>query len=214
MGKRPVRTVLSAKNLLYRGVPKEFIHATLEEYPIDEDLKELFGNYMLHLDVMFDDKVNMILYGSNGSGKTYLSSLVIKEAYRKRYSAFRTTLQNFIDLHFRKDEEEVREKLWKTINAEFLVLDEVGKETFAKNQFNIIVLEELMRQRDTLGRPTIICTNLPLEGDGGLYKQYGNSIKDLIEGNFIKTEFVGESQRAGVSKRKRGIQLLMGGDEE
>lgn len=206
---RPVRTKLSAKNLLYRGVPKEFIHATIDEYPIDEDLHKLFSRYMENLDLMYDDKVNMVLYGSNGSGKTYLSSLIVKEAYRKRYTSFRVTLQNFIDMHFKKMEEGVAEKMRRIIESEFLILDEVGKETFAKNQFNIIVLEELMRQRETLGKPTILCMNLPLEDKGGFYDQYGNSIKDLISGNYLKVLFEGESNREFVTKQKKGIQVLV-----
>ena len=144
MGKRPVRTTLSVKNLMYRGVPREYIHADLDEYPIEENIRELFARYMDYLDEMFDDKINLILYGSNGSGKTYLSSLIVKEAYRRRYTSFRVTLKSFIDMHFKRDKDElIAEKLDEIINAEFLVIDEVGKETFDKSQLNITVLVEL-----------------------------------------------------------------------
>ena len=211
MGKRPVRTTLSAKNLMYRGVPREYIHADLDEYPIEENIRELFARYMDYLDEMFDDKINLILYGSNGSGKTYLSSLIVKEAYRRRYTSFRVTLKSFIDMHFKRDKDElIAEKLDEIINAEFLVIDEVGKETFDKSQLNITVLEELLRERDTQGKPTIICTNLPLEGRGGLYEQYGKSIQSLIDGNFVKIKFEGEDNRHDVTRKKRGIQLLLG----
>lgn len=208
--KRPLRRNISSQNLTYRGVPREFHDAHIEEYDIDQDFKTLFKRYMDNLEIMFDDKVNLVLYGANGAGKSYLSSLVIKEAYVKRYTSFRTTLQNYIDLQFKKSEEGITETIRKIENAEFLVIDEVGKETFAKNQFNIIKLEELMRQRDTIGRPTIICTNLPLVGDGGLYEQYGGSIKDLVAGNFVQVEFTGDSNRRNVTKEKKGIDLLMG----
>jgi DNA replication protein DnaC len=208
--KRPRRTSISAKNLLRKGVPREFHESHLDEYELEPGIKTLFQNYMDNMEVMLDDKVNLILYGSNGSGKTYLSSLVIKDAYIKRFSAYRVTLQGFIDLQFRKNEDDIKEKINNILNAEFLVIDEVGKETFAKNQFNIIVLEELMRHRDTLGHPTIICTNLPLDDRDGLYENYGNSIKDLIEGNFVKILFEGDSNRSGVSKKKRGVNLLLG----
>ena len=211
MGKRPVRTTLSAKNLIYRGVPREYIHADLDEYPVKENTRELFARYMDYLDEMFEDKINLILYGSNGSGKTYLSSLIVKEAYRKRYTSFRVTLKSFIDMHFKRDKDElIAEKLDEIINAEFLVIDEVGKETFDKSQFNITVLEELLRERDTQGKPTIICTNLPLEERGGLYEQYGKSIQSLIDGNFVKVKFEGEDNRHDVTRKKRGIQLLLG----
>lgn len=211
MGKRPVRTALSVKNLIYRGVPREYIHADLDEYPIKENTRELFARYMDYLDEMFEDKINLILYGSNGSGKTYLSSLIVKEAYRKRYTSFRVTLKSFIDMHFKRDKDElIADKLDEIINSEFLVIDEVGKETFDKSQFNIAVFEELLRERDTQGKPTIICTNLPLEERGGLYEQYGKSIQSLIDGNFIKIKFEGEDNRHDVTRKKRGIQLLLG----
>ena len=210
MGKRPLRTTLSVKNLMYRGVPREYIHADLDEYPIEENIRELFARYMDYLDEMFEDKINLILYGSNGSGKTYLSSLIVKEAYRRRYSSFRVTLQAYIDMQFKRDREEIAEKIEEIINAEFLVIDEVGKETFDKSQFNIAVLEELLRERDTQGKPTIICTNLPLEERGGLYDQYGKSIQSLIDGNFVKVKFEGEDNRHDVTRKKRGIQLLLG----
>ena len=211
MGKRPVRTTLSVKNLMYRGVPREYIHADLDEYPIEENIRELFARYMDYLDEMFEDKINLILYGSNGSGKTYLSSLVVKEAYRRRYTSFMVTLKSFIDMHFKRDKDElIAEKLDEIVNSEFLVIDEVGKETFDKSQFNITVFEELLRERDTQGKPTIICTNLPLEERGGLYEQYGKSIQSLIDGNFIKVKFESEDNRHDVTRKKRGIQLLLG----
>lgn len=206
----PLRTAVSKKNLIYRGVPKHYIEATLGDYNLEEDLMELFMNYLSNIELMFDDNVCLALYGMNGNGKTWLSSLVVKEAYIHRYSSFRVTLQNFIDMQFRKDEEEIREKLRKIVEADFLVIDEVGKETFSKNQFNVIVLEELMRQRDTLGKPTIICTNLPLGGGGGLYTQYGNSIKSLVNGNYVQVEFNGEDYRPSVTKERKGIQTLLG----
>lgn len=206
----PVRTTISTKNLIYKGVPRAYAKAKLGDFELDEDVHEVFKNYLTNIELMHDDNVGLILFGSNGTGKTWLSSLIVKEAYIYRYTSFRVTLQSFIDMHFRKGEEYYRDKLNKIIEADFLVIDEVGKETFAKNQFNIIVFEELMRQRDTLGKPTIICTNLPLGGDNGLYKQYGNSIKSLIDGNYFQVEFDGDDYRQDVTKEKRGIQALLG----
>ena len=208
--KVPIREILSGKNLRYRGIPSEYVKATLGDFQLEEALNDFFTKYLTNIELMFDDNVSLILYGKNGNGKTWLSSLIVKEAYIYRFSSFRVTLQSFIDMHFRKGEEEYRDKLNKIISADFLVIDEVGKETFAKNQFNIIVLEELLRQRETLGKPTVICTNLPLNGDGGLFSQYGNSIKSLVEGNYVPIEFNSDDHRRSITKKKQGIQLLMG----
>lgn len=210
--KRPVRSTLSPKNLAYRGIPKEFFQSDIDEYPIDEDKKDIFVRYMEHLDIMVEDKANLVLYGSNGSGKTYLTSLLVKEAYRQRYTSFRVTLETFIQMHF-KQEDEHKDKLRKIYDCEILVVDEVGKETQMKNDFHIVKFEEMLRQRDTEGLVTILCMNLPLEGQDGFYSQYGNSIKDLVEGNAVKIEFVGDSNRKSVTQQKRAISVLLGEED-
>lgn len=213
MNKVPIRTTISSSNLLYRGVPRHYINATLSDYKLDEDIHKLFYNYLTNIELMYEDNVGLILFGANGNGKTWLSSLVVKEAYIHRFSSFRVTLQNYIDMQFRKDEEEIRSKLRKIADCDFLVIDEVGKETFAKNQFNIAILEELLRHRDTLGKPTIICTNLPLESQDGLYDQYGKSVTSLIDGNYLQVEFTGEDYRLDVTMKKKGIRVLIGEEE-
>lgn len=213
MGRRPVRTTLSKKNLMYRGVPKEFIHSDINEYPIDEEKKDLFVKYMDNLPQMLEDQVNIVLYGSNGSGKTYLTSLLVKECYRQRYSAYRTTLENYIQLIFNSNRPDYAERLKKIAECEFLVIDEVGKETVSKTDFNIVKLEELMRSRDTGGLVTILCMNLPLDSKNGFYQTYGKSITSLVEGTYVKLEFVGDDNRHEVSSRKKGIQILFGEDE-
>jgi DNA replication protein DnaC len=205
---RPMRKNLSPINLAYRGIPREYFDATIDEYPIDPEIKGIMQRYMENLDQMLEDCVNLIMYGVNG--KTYLSSLLVKEAYKYRYSSMRVTLQSFIDLQFKQKEEWAKEKNAEIRTCEFLVIDEIGKETFDGKSFNIATFEELQRHRDTLGLPTIFCTNLPLDGDNGLYAQYGKSIRSLIEGKALKLLFEGEDYRPKVLKNKKGIQILMG----
>lgn len=212
MRKVPLRKEVSARNLLYRGVPRQYIGATLSDFQLDEDIQKLFYNYLTNIELMYQDNTGLILFGANGNGKTWLSSLIVKEAYIYRFSSFRVTLQSYIDMQFRKDEEEIRDKLRKIAECDFLVIDEVGKETFSKNQFNIAILEELLRHRDTIGKPTIICTNLPLEDKGGLYEQYGNSVTSLIDGNFLQVQFTGEDYRPDATMKKRSIKVLLGED--
>ena len=111
--KVPIRTTVSARNLLYRGVPRHYIGATLSDYDLDEDIKKLFYNYLTNIELMYRDNVGLILFGANGNGKTWLSSLIVKESYIYRFTSFLVTLQNYIDMQFRKDEEEIRDKLRK-----------------------------------------------------------------------------------------------------
>jgi DNA replication protein DnaC len=203
----PPREHLSPENLARRGIPRLYFQATIDQYDIDEEIRDTFARYLENLDDMFDDNVNLVLYGVNGSGKTYLSSLIIKEAYRLRYSSYMITFQNYLNLTFGKDEES-KEYIHSINNCEFLVLDEIGKEIDAINNYNVIVLENLLKIRETLGHPTILCMNLNLDNKDGFYEQYGNSIKSLVDGNYVKIKFAGRDFRYDVTRRKRGVKLL------
>lgn len=207
----PPRTTLSVQNLLLRGVPNEYIEGTLDSYVQDDEVKDFFNKYLTHLHDMYDDRVNLCLYGSNGSGKTFLSSLVVKEAYRLRYNSAITTMANLIDLTFKYDKTpEDFEKIKTYRSANFLVIDEVGKENFTKTGSNINLLEEILRSAVVEGQVVILCTNLPLEGERGLYKQYGASIKSLINGSFVKLEFDNDDYRPTHQKKKRALRILAG----
>ena len=96
--------------------------------------------------------------------------------------------------------------------SHFLVIDEVGKETFTKTGSNINLLEETLRNA-IKGQVIILCTNLPLEGEGGLYEQYGASIQSLIDGSFVKVEFNNADYRPVVLHQKKALKLLLGEEE-
>jgi DNA replication protein DnaC len=151
------------------------------------------------------------LYGSNGSGKTFLSSLIVKEAYRLRYTSAIATLAHLMDLTFKsvKTQGDLSELVMYE-RADYLVIDEVGKENFTKTGSNVNLLEEILRRAVTNGQVVILCTNLPLEGDKGLYKQYGTSIKSLISGSFVKLEFDSDDYRPIQQKKKKALRLLAG----
>lgn len=205
----PIRKSISRGNLLEKGVPREYIESKLNDYPINKEVSSFFRRYLENIELMHKDNVSLLLYGANGNGKTWLSSLVVKEAYIFRFTSKRITLQNFIDMQFQKDVPSVMAKIDYCITCDFLVVDEIGKETFSKNGFNITVFEELLRQRETNGRPTIICTNLHTKD---LYSNYGASIESLISGNYIPVKFNTDDNRQNVTKRKQAVKLLLEGN--
>lgn len=212
----PMRDTLSRRNLVLKGIPAEYIDATVDDFVENDDTKDLIARYIDNMHDMYEDRVCLAFYGANGTGKTYLSSIIIKEAYRRRYNSHMTTLAHYMDLCFNpKKTPEIHEELKCISDAEFLVLDEVGKENFTKTQSNVNLLEELLRQSVVKGQVVIICSNLPLEDVGGvegLYSLYGNSVKSLIEGDFVKLEFNLKDYRPKVLRKKRGIQILQGED--
>lgn len=210
--KRPVRTKLSNSNLSTRGVPVEYFDSHLDEYPFDPEVKQAINAYATHFEEMLADFINLIFFGDNGTGKTYLSSYLVKEAYRHRYSSYRVTLAYLIDLYFRKGKKEpgAQDRWDDLMECEFLVIDEVGKESFDSKAYNIAIFEETLRTRHTYSKPFILCSNLSLED---IYEQYGASIKSLIDGTTAKFEFTGSDNRKAKTAKKRGMKILAGEED-
>lgn len=200
----PPRTVLNKQNLIYRGVPSSYVRYTIDDYKASSDKKNLYGAYLENLHQMIEDRVCLFNYGANGTGKTMLSSLVVKEGYRLRYDSFLITLASYMSLLFGDKNDDAIRTLKYMDRCDILVIDEVGKENFTQSKSNISVLENLLRQAVQRGQVVIINTNLNLED---FKEQYGASIASLINGDFTKIQFDERDFRPKV-KGCKGRELL------
>lgn len=203
---RPKRTTLSAKNLIKRGVPKALHNCTLDDldtFGIDERTQaiEYIKDYINHLEDNFNDNHGLLIYGSNGVGKSFIASLITKYAYINRYTSKRCTYMDYSNEVTRlwnckdyNEREMLEENLYRDYQAvEFLVLEEVGKEI--QNKVTVPILEGLLRFREERGLVTIICTNLSPKL---LREQYGASIISLIKGNCTPIMITGKDLRQDI----------------
>jgi DNA replication protein DnaC len=201
--KRPIRLELSPINLSRRGVPKKFHKHTIEDFDDygSSDLKkvkDLITNYINTIDEKFENNEGLFMYGANGVGKTLLASIVVKEAYRHRYTSKRVTFNDYIKEYTRvwgvKDKlerEALEEQFYNDFKAvEFLVLEEIGKEIDTK--ITAPILEDCLRYREERGLVSIICTNIEPKL---IVEKYGNSIGSLIKGNFLPIKIIGSDKR-------------------
>lgn len=189
---RPLRKVLHAGSLALIGVPKSFINTTINDFIANdsdlEEVKECIVKYINNIDENISNNLGIMFMGSNGVGKTMLSSIILKEAYRHRYTSRRTTFVKYIDTYTRawgakstEEKESYEDELYNYYKAvEFLVVDEVGKEVDSK--VSAPILEDLLRYREDNGLTTIICTNLDTES---LLSRYGESCMSIFKGNFL-----------------------------
>lgn len=194
---RPIRTTLSNKNLINMGVPRALLDLSLEDLDLNEKILDYVQGYMDNIDNSFKYNKGLFLYGSNGTGKTSIASIIIKEAYRHRYTAKRMTWVDYMTLYTRAwgcNNFELKmhtEDVIKDIkDREFLVLEEIGKEQ--DNKLAMTLLEDLLRHREDKGFPTIICTNLAPKS---VVERYGASIESLIKGNMTPIKLVGKDNR-------------------
>ncbi|MFR2535184.1 MAG: AAA family ATPase [Clostridia bacterium] len=194
---RPIRTTLSNKNLINMGVPKALLDLSLEDLDLSEKILDYVQGYIDNIDNSFKYNKGLFLYGSNGTGKTSIASIIIKEAYKHRYTAKRMTWVDYMTLYTRAwgcNNFELKmhtEDVIKDIkDREFLVLEEIGKEQ--DNKLAMTLLEDLLRHREDKGFPTIICTNLAPKS---VVERYGASIESLIKGNMTPIKLVGKDNR-------------------
>ena len=189
---RPLREKVSAKSLMLMGVPKHFCDTTLSDYKVFrknslslQAVKRFMVEYLANLPKNLEEARGICFIGSNGVGKTMLSCIVLKEAYRHRYTCRRVTFREYISAYTeswnaRKSDVQVLEQdlLDKYKGVEFLVLEEIGKEIDSKIAKPI--LEDLLRYREENGLTTFICTNMTPQD---IKQSYGESVCSLINGN-------------------------------
>lgn len=200
--KRPMRPAVSESSLILMGVPKHFCKVTLDdfkEYPEVREVKKFVKEYIDNLYENMEENRGIFFCGSNGVGKSMLSSIILKEAYRRRYTCRRVTFSQYIGYYTeawnvkdKKEKDALESDFYEQYKGvEFLVLEEIGKEIDSKIAKPI--LEDLLRYREEHGLVTIICCNLDLPEFKNLY---GNSICSLVNGNETIIKIVGKDRRS------------------
>ena len=202
---RPLRDEISQQSLILMGVPKKFCNKTLKDFntyndKVLKEVKKFVTNYIDNIEENIDDNKGIFFFGANGVGKSFLSCIILKEAYRHRYSCRRVTFSQYISAYTEswganKTDREVLEQdlLDKYKGVEFLVLEEIGKEIDSKIAKPI--LEDLLRYREEHGLVTIICCNMTLQE---FKSQYENSICSIIAGTQTIIKIVGKDRRQEV----------------
>lgn len=209
---RPKRTHVSHNNLILIGIPKELHLKSMNDFETYNDaglqeVKNIIVQYINELHENFQLNKGLLLYGSNGTGKTFIASMVLKEAYINRYSARRITFVDYINRYTQiwrasktEEKEALEEAFYTSYKAvEFLCLEEVGKEI--DNKISAPILEDALRYREDRGLVTLICTNLDADP---IVERYGESVASLIEGNMYPVMVVGEDRRLEYAERRWG----------
>lgn len=138
---------------------------------------------------------NLLLYGSTGLGKTFLSSCIAKVVSEYGFSvAYDTAIRIFSSYESVKfgsaDAQEAAARIRKYERADLLIVDDLGTEmatSFTVSAFYGLMADRLMRRR-----PMIVNTNL-LPAD--FEKRYSPAIASRLNGEFAQLRFFGEDIR-------------------
>lgn len=145
----------------------------------------------------FDDTdENLLLCGSCGLGKTYLSSAIANELIKKGkdvlYVSSNALFPILEDMHFGRSVSEEAEYIVKKVSdCELLILDDLGSEFVT--QFTSAELFRIINNRLLTGGKMIISTNL---NRSMLKNTYNERIASRITGGFSILEFLGDDIRS------------------
>lgn len=141
------------------------------------------------------DAPNLLLYGSTGLGKTFLSSCIAKVVSEHSFSvAYDTAIRIFSSYESVKfgspDAAEAARRIRKYEQCDLLIIDDLGTEM--ATAFTISTLYGLLADRLMRRRPMIINTNLlPTDFE----KRYSPAIASRLTGEFVPLRFFGEDIR-------------------
>lgn len=147
---------------------------------------------------------NLLLRGSTGLGKTFLSGCVAKTVaaggHSVVYDTATSAFEAFEMQKFSRDDDraaEAGERVRRMLGCELFILDDLGTEM--TTSFTQSALYTIVNTRLSEGRKTIISTNLSQQE---LSSRYSAQIVSRIEGEYDTLLFLGSDVRA-IKKQRR-----------
>lgn len=149
-----------------------------------------------------DGYENLLLFGSAGLGKTFLSSCIARRVTERGFSVtYDTAISIFDQYNSVKfgsgDFSAASRALERFQGADLLIVDDLGTEM--PSSFNTSCLYDLLSRRLMRRRPVILSTNL-LPGE--LERRYSPAIASRILGEFTQLRFLGDDIRK-IRKKQR-----------
>jgi len=142
----------------------------------------------------------LLFWGDNGRGKTYSSASILKHARSWGYSGLLLRATDLVpsiveDWVFESGPLGTTNYERRMRSVDFLVIDDLGKETLGKGFF-LSAMDRILRDRAQEARPVIITTNLPLkhESEDSFETRYGRSAFDLVHETMYPFQIKGRNR--------------------
>lgn len=139
------------------------------------------GCLRLYLDELARNRTEgwgLYLWGDNSVGKTYAACAVLKEAMRRRYSAYCILADVLRAVYIDRSMFDADMSVVQRVETvDFLLIEDLGKEYTGKDSgWAELCLENLLRKRSRELRPTITTTNLTPKGFKERYRESAQAI--------------------------------------
>lgn len=144
---------------------------------------------------------SLILIGDNGVGKTMFISYVLTQMIKRGCTAYYTTLAQLdIDIKRGFKDHAGERRLTELLDADFVAVDELGKEHYRSDSYLMTQLELLLKRRYDDGDPMLLASNLDYEK---LRDMYGPSMSSMFDGKYHVIQLESGDFRRSIAARMR-----------
>lgn len=182
-------------------IPRRFWDVSFDQ--ISDEIRPKIEAYLRGLDDKLDRGEGLLLWGSNGVGKTSVAVLIALEVRRRGSSVLFVTAEGLrsavLEGTMFDDEQTMIERARA---VDFLVLDDLGKEHPGETGFTERLFENLFRERSAARRATFVTTNLPMrpseDGTRALTTAYIPSMIEVMKETMHPIRYVGPNLRDAI----------------
>lgn len=171
----------------------EFYRKNPNHYEIMRRNRDFLASYAESFDARSSQSI--LLMGGTGLGKTHLSSALARRIIEKGNDVFYTgsidLFSQFENQRFKSYTNEPNELIERYFESDLLIIDDLGTEMV--NQFSVSTLYNLINDRLSRKKPTIISTNLSKDD---IQKKYTDRITSRMFGEYQVLFFMGTDVRA------------------
>jgi len=164
--------------LVAGNIPPEFWAVEDFDWVHNQDNLSLVNSYIERIEEHRKTGAGFTLLGENGAGKTGMSCLILAAALREGFRVGYITAHDYlttIPATWRNPD--LKAWLDELLQADWLVLDEMGKEFRSAEASKLAEVDSLLRARRGAMKPTIVVSNLSLKGFKDVY---GASIDSIL----------------------------------
>ncbi len=161
-------------------------------------MKSAYKKAVMFSETFGETNANLYLYGSAGTGKTYMSSCIANRALERGYTVYYQSSFKLLDMleklkfgRYEDDERAQAEYAEKYLyEADLLIIDDVGTEFVTA--YSSAALFDIINSRIVDRKSTVISSNL---GPVKMSEVYGTRLASRITGSFDIINFIGRDLR-------------------
>jgi len=162
---------------------------------VSDDAQQAVLDYGQHVEVNLRGGYGLILHSvMRGTGKTLLSTLLLKTIISMGVDGYFTTFGNMLDAYTAgwRNEEQRNWFKRRITNTGFLVVDDIGRENRGRHDTSEEMVDGVIRSRVAECRPTIVTTNFTIKQ---IEEGYSSNIVSLLTESCVPIEVVGMDYR-------------------